>query len=115
MKKYIQDTKGKGAIPIVFSQIPWNEWPGGKVQRVSGSFGKWAKEAATQTDAFFIDLNELVEKKYEEMGPVTVKGFFPGDHTHTNKAGAILNAKTVAEGIKELKNCDLKAYAIEIK
>ena len=114
MKRYIQDTKDKGAVPVVFSQIPRNEWPQGKVERVSDSYGKWAKEAANQTNAYFIDLNELVARKYEKLGPVQVKTFFPGDHTHTNKAGAELNARTVAEGIKSLNNCGLKAY-LEIK
>jgi lysophospholipase L1-like esterase len=115
IKKYIQDTRAKGATPIVFSQIPRNEWPDGKVERVSASYGKWAKEAAGQADAFFIDLNELVAKKYEAMGKEKVKTFFPGDHTHTNLAGAELNAKTVAEGVKGLKNCDLKAYVNDTK
>lgn len=108
--KYIRDTKSKGAVPIVFSQIPRNEWPGGKVERVSESFGKWSKEVAGQTDAFFIDLNERVAKKYEVLGQVQVKNYFPGDHTHTNKAGAELNALTIAEGIKSLRNCELGNY-----
>lgn len=110
LKKYIQDAKAKGAVPIVFSQIPRNEWPGGKVERLSESFGKWAKEAAGQTDAFFIDLNELVAEKYEELGPEKVKTFFPGDHTHTNRAGAELNAHMVAKGIKVIRNCKLAGY-----
>jgi lysophospholipase L1-like esterase len=115
MKKYMLDTKEKGATPIVFSQIPRNEWPDGKVERVAASYGKWAKESAEQSGAFFIDLNELVAKKYEEMGKVQVKTFFPGDHTHTNLAGAILNAKTVTEGIMGLKSLDLKAYTLDLK
>ncbi|MCX6238028.1 MAG: glycosyl hydrolase family 28 protein [Bacteroidia bacterium] len=110
MKKYIQDTKDKGAFPIVFSQIPRNEWPEGKVERVSESYGKWAKEAAEQAGAFFIDLNELVAKKYDVMGKVIVKTYFPGDHTHTNLMGAKLNARTLAEGIKATRGCGLSAY-----
>ncbi len=110
MKKYIQDTKGKGATPIVLSQIPRNEWPDGKVERVAETYGKWAKESAGQAGAFFVDLNHLVAKKYEEMGMTSVKAFFPGDHTHTNLAGATLNARTVAEGIKATKGCGLSAY-----
>ena len=113
LKKFIQDAKAKGVVAIVFSQIPRNEWPEGKVERVSESFGKRAKEAAGQTDAFFIDLNELMAKKYEELGSVKVKTFFPGDHTHTNVAGAQLNAETVIQGLRELKDCTLKAYLIE--
>lgn len=114
MRKYLQDTKDLGATPIMFSQIPRNEWPGGRVERVSESYAKWAKESAVQTDAFFVDLNELVAVKYEAMGAVKVKAFFPGDHTHTNRAGAILNAKTVAEGIRALRKCELGAF-IELK
>jgi rhamnogalacturonan acetylesterase len=110
LKKYIQDTKNKGAIPIVFSQIPRNEWPEGRVERVSESFGKWAKEVAEQNGAFFVNLNELIAVKYEKMGKDLVKEFFPGDHTHTNQVGAKLNAETVIQGVRELKDCDLKAY-----
>jgi lysophospholipase L1-like esterase len=115
MKKYIQDAIAKGAVPIVLSQIPRNEWPEGKVERVSESYGKWAREVANETGAFFVDLNDLVAKKYEEIGKVKVKTFFPGDHTHTNLAGAELNAKTVAEGVRGLKNCDLKVYTSDFK
>ena len=115
MKKYIEDTKSKGATAIVFSQIPRNEWPGGKVERVSESYGKWAKAISEQHGAFFIDLNELVAQKYETMGKDQVKSFFPGDHTHTNFLGAEINARTVAEGISGLKGCDLKAYTRDLK
>lgn len=110
MKKYIQEAQAKGAIPIVFSQTPRNEWPAGKVERVSESYGKWSKEAADQMNAFFIDLNELVARKYEGLGKDSVKKFFPGDHTHTNLFGAKLNARTVTEGIKALRKCELFAY-----
>jgi len=110
LKKYISDTKSKNAIPIVLSQIPRYEWPGGKVERVSESYGKWASEVAVHTDAFFVDLNELVAKKYETLGAVKVKTFFPRDHTHTNLDGAELNAATVIDGIRLLKSCELKNY-----
>jgi len=113
MKKYIQEAQAKGAVPVVLSMIPRNIWKYGKVERASEMYGKWAREVADTNNAFFIDLNEIVAKKYEEMGAEQVKSFFPGDHTHTNLVGAKLNAETVAQGIKELKNCELKAYLKE--
>lgn len=113
MKKYIRETQAKGAVPVVLSMIPRNIWKDGKVERASEMYGKWAREVAESSGAFFIDLNELVAEKYEEMGAEKVKAFFPGDHTHSNKAGAKLNAETVVQGIKELKNCELKAYLKE--
>lgn len=110
MKKYIQETQAKGAVPVVMSMIPRNIWKDGKVERASEMYGKWSREVAESTTTFFIDLNELVAKKYEEMGAEKVKALFPGDHTHTNRAGAKLNAETVVQAIRELKNCELKAY-----
>lgn len=115
LRKMITETKAKGATPIVFSLIPRNDWSDGKVLRANESYGKWANEAARQSNSFFIDLNELVAKKYEFLGQDSIKSFFPGDHTHTNLAGADLNARLVVGGIKSLKSCNLKKYLIDGK
>ena len=108
MRKYIRDAKAKGATPIVCSPIPRNSWKDGKVTRSSDSYGLWAKQVAEQEGAPFIDLNELVAKKYEEMGPDAVKPFFPADHTHTNIDGAKLNAQIVVDAIKTSDLSQLK-------
>lgn len=113
MKKYILEAKAKGAVPVVFSMVPRNIWKEGKVELASEMYGKWAKEVSEQNDAFFIDLNERIAKKYEEMGQESVKAFFTGDHTHTNQTGARLNAEAIVQGIRELRNCELKAYLKE--
>jgi rhamnogalacturonan acetylesterase len=111
MRKYAADTKEKGAIPIICSLIPRNIWENGKVVRSSDNYAKWAWESAESEKAYFIDLNEIIAKKYETLGEEKVKNeFFVTDHTHTTKAGAILNAEAVAEGIKSLKGCKLKNY-----
>lgn len=108
MRKYIRDAKAKGAVPIVCSPIPRNDWKDGKVARSTESYAKWAREVAQQEGAAFIDLNELVAKKYEEMGAESVKPFFPADHTHTNIDGAKLNAEIVIEALKGLQLNGLK-------
>lgn len=110
MRKYIKDAKEKGAIPIVCSPIPRNDWKDGKVIRSSESYSKWAGEVAKEQDAYFINLNDLVALKYEEMGADKVKPFFPVDHTHTNIDGAKLNAEIVTNAIKEIKPGKLKKY-----
>jgi lysophospholipase L1-like esterase len=110
MKKYIAEAKALGAEVIVLSQIPRNEWPKGKVERVADSYGGWAKEAAEKKGGIFLDLNETMAQKYEELGTEKVKTFFPGDHTHTNLAGAELNAITVAELIKGCRESKLRDY-----
>lgn len=112
MEKFIREAKEKGAIPIVLSQTPRNEWPNDKVERRDGTYGKWSKEAAKKAGAFFIDLNDIVALKYEALGKEKVKTFFPKDHTHTNLAGATLNALSVAESLKKIKDCELNDYIL---
>ena len=110
-KHYFEgETKQKGATAIVCSPIPRNDWKDGKVTRSSDSYSKWAQEVAASEGAFFIDLNNLVALKYEEMGAEKVNPFFPVDHTHTNLDGAILNAEIVINAIKEIKPAKLQKY-----
>ena len=113
METFIKEAIEKGAIPIVLSQTPRNEWPNDKVERRADSYGGWSKIAATNAGAFYIDLNEIVALKYEALGKEAVKAFFPKDHTHTGLEGANLNALAVAESVKKIKECGLKEY-IEI-
>lgn len=110
IRKYIADTKAKGATPIVCSLIPRNDWTDGKVHRATGSYATWAGEAAKAGDALFIDLNAIIADHYDKLGQETVKPFFPQEHTHTGWEGALLNAQCVVEGIKGLKDCPLKDY-----
>lgn len=111
MRRYISDTKAKGATPIVLSLVARNIFKDGKVERGSNSYGKWARESAEAGGAFFIDLNELTARRYEQVGPELTKSrYFLEDHTHTTPAGARLNAALVAKGIRELKDCPLAAF-----
>ncbi|PKD17747.1 rhamnogalacturonan acetylesterase [Salegentibacter salinarum] len=110
MKKYISEAKEKGARPIVFSHIPRNKWANGNVERANDSYGKWAREAAEQENALFIDLNDSIAKKYEEIGPEEVSSFFPKDHTHTNMEGAELNAFIIAKNLKQAKETGIRDY-----
>jgi rhamnogalacturonan acetylesterase len=110
IKKFIADAKAKGATAIVASMIPRNMFKDGKVVRAGNDFGKWAQEAANAGGAYFVDLNAISADKYDAMGPEKVKTFFPGDHTHTNKEGAEVNAASVVEGLKKVPDCKLNNY-----
>lgn len=110
MRKYVRESKAKGAIPIVCSLIPRDNWKDGKVVRSDDSWALWAKQIAEQEGAYFIDLNELIAKKYEKMGETEVHKFFPADHTHTNLDGARLNAEIVASELKRINPGKIKKY-----
>ena len=113
MRKYVKEAKAKGAIPIICSLVPRNDWDkeGKKVKRSNDSYALWAQQIAEQEGAFFIDLNTKVAVAYEEIGQAAVlKQFFPKDHTHTDFDGARLNAEIVSESVRTLKNCPLSTY-----
>jgi rhamnogalacturonan acetylesterase len=111
LRKYIADTKAKGATPIVCSLIPRNDWSGGKVIRSVNSHGQWAREAAQAGGTQFIDLNSFVAARYDQLGQDKVtKEFFVSEHTHTSWEGAKLNAQCVVDGLRALPGCKLKDF-----
>ena len=113
LRKYIADAKAKGVTPIILSLVPRNDWKDGKVLRGSNSYAKWAREVAEAETVPFIDLNEIAARRYEQLGEAKVKEFFPHEHTHTNAAGADINARCVVAGVKGLKGVGLKDYLSE--
>ena len=109
IRKYIADTKAKGATPIVCSLIPRNNWRDEKVEprrRKLCDVGQGSHEAR---GALFIDLNGLSPNHYDEFGQEAVKQVIPAKSTRIpNWHGAVLNAECVIEGLKGLKDCELK-------
>jgi rhamnogalacturonan acetylesterase len=104
LRRYIADAKAKGATPIVLSPVPRNIWHKGRVARASRDYGKWAAEAASAGGAEFVDLNEIIARRYEAAGETTVREqyFTSADHTHTTEVGALVNAESVAAGLRDV-------------
>ena len=124
LKKMIDDTREKGATPILVSLTPRNEWPGGKVERRDASYGKWYREVVEATGVEFVDLHNIsadfLDKKFavkalpadkekakakmaEQKEKAGAK-YFKKDHTHTSKLGAQMNAQSFAKGLRENKS-----------
>ena len=103
MRKMINETKEKEAIPIVLSMTTRNVWPDGKIER-ENTFCSLAKEIAIGTQVTFIDFRNMAADQYELLGPVRVRELHPIDHTHTNPQGAFLNAAIIVSGLKAIKN-----------
>jgi rhamnogalacturonan acetylesterase len=111
LRKYANEAKAKSATVIICSPIPRNDFEAdGTIKK--DKYAAWAKEAAAQTGANFIPLNDLVIAEYQKLGAATVKAYFPKEHTHTNKEGAELNAKIIANFIKDKNTGKLKKYLI---
>ena len=110
IRKIVEDAKAKGAIPIVCSPIPRKIWQDGKVVRNAANFGGWARQVAAQEHVGFIDLNEIIGRRYDALGEAAVEPLFGDPHTHTSRAGAELNAECVVAGLKALVNDPVAAY-----
>lgn len=112
MRKYVNDTKAKGAIAIVCSPVPRNSWKDGKIATSEIGHRQWAENVAQSNGAFYVDLFGLIIPHYEAIGEEKVKNqfFTPKDNIHTNEAGAKLNTEMVVTGIKSLKQCPLASF-----
>ena len=119
LKKMIDDCREKGATPILVSLTPRNEWPGGKIERRDGSYGKWYREVVKETGVEFIDMHNIsadfLDKKFAkkrlsddkekakaEVAQIKEKAglYFKKDHTHASKLGAQMNAQSFAKGLR---------------
>ena len=110
LRKMIDDTREKGATPILLSLTPRNEWPGGKIERRNDSYGKWYREVVEQTGVAFVDVHNLsadfLDKKFaskdEAKSKQKASKYFNHDHTHTSLSGAQMNARSVAQGLRAI-------------
>jgi rhamnogalacturonan acetylesterase len=111
LRKFIRAAKAKGATPIVVSMIPRREWDkDGKIVLADKDYGLWAKQVANEEGVAFIDLNGITAAKYNQLTRDQVFALFGTDHTHTNKAGAVINAQSFVDGLKLQPNITLNNY-----
>ncbi len=110
LRKFIHDARAKGATPIVCSLVPRKTWKDNKIARNSADYAGWAESVAKSEKVSFVDLNEIIAARYDQMGMEKVEAMFADPHTHTSMAGAELNAASVVAGLKALKKDPLSHY-----
>lgn len=109
LRKMIDDVREKGATPILVSLTPRNEWTSGKIERRNDSFGRWYRDVVEQTGVAFIDLHNITADALDQLGQAETQAYYKGDHTHTSKQGARLNAQSIAKGLHQI-NSPLAQY-----
>jgi rhamnogalacturonan acetylesterase len=110
LRKYISGVRAKGATPILCSLVPRKIWVDGRIHRNTDTYRGWAQQVARQEHVAFVDLNEIIARRYDAMGPEAVDGLFGDPHTHTNWAGAVINAEAVVSGLRALPGDPLAPY-----
>lgn len=111
LRQYVNEAKAKGVTVIVCSPVPRNQWANGKIKRGFDGYAQWAADAAKASGAPFLDLNTISANKYEALGQDATRAYF-ADQQHPTKAGAKLNAQSVVEGLKQLKDVPLAKYLL---
>ena len=113
--KMIADAKEKGAIPVIVSFTPRNEWPGGKIERRNNNYiPQWDEKVAKENGCEFVDVHNIsadfLDKKFARKDGDAAKAkeeasiYFNHDHTHTSLLGARNNALSLAKGLKANKS-----------
>jgi lysophospholipase L1-like esterase len=110
LRRYIADTRGRGATPVIASLVTRNIQDEGRFVRNKESYAGWAEAVAQAEGIPFLDLNELIAREYDRLGAATVAGLFQGDHTHTNLEGARLNARIVIGALNGLEDNPVAPY-----
>jgi rhamnogalacturonan acetylesterase len=110
LRKYVDDTKAKGATPILCSLVPRKIWVDGKIRRQTDTYRGWTQQVAAAEHVGFVDLNEIIARRYDALGQPAVEPLFGDPHTHTTMAGAVLNAECVVAGLRALPHDPLGKY-----
>ncbi|HVU49032.1 MAG TPA: rhamnogalacturonan acetylesterase [Terracidiphilus sp.] len=105
IRKYIADTRAKGATPLLLSLTIRNIWtPGadGKphIERDMG-YDAELRQLSAEEHVPYIDMSDIEADRLEAMGPEKTALLFPKDHTHTSDEGAELNAQCVALALRQ--------------
>lgn len=103
MRKYINDVRAKGGYPILMSLTPRNAYDEkGKIVRKPHT--QWLMQVAAEEGVPFVDLNEISGKKLDAYGEWKTSYHFFLDKIHTSRFGAMMNARSAAEGIMASHN-----------
>lgn len=104
LRKYIAETRAKGATPILLTLTVRNIWttgPDGKQKiELDMGYGNTLRQLAASEHVALLDMASSEADQLEALGQEKTAKLFPVDHTHTSAEGAELNAHCVAEAIR---------------
>jgi len=106
MRKYINDVRAQGGYPILMSLTPRNAYDD-KGMIVRKPHTQWQMQVAAEEGVPFVDLNEISAQKLDKYGPWKTDYHFFLDKIHTSRFGAMMNARSAAEGLMASHNPDL--------
>ncbi len=117
LQQFVIETRQQGATPIICSLTPRKNWTAdGHFRRDNNTHAAWAAEVAETNAVPFVDLYELIARKYESLGQEKVDSIYvpsPRENLHTGWDGAVINAECVIAGLNGLKDNPLAPFLSE--
>jgi hypothetical protein len=90
--------------------VPRKIWVDGHIRRNTDTYRGWTEAVAKDQNVPYVDLNEIIGRRYDAMGEAAVDPLFGDPHTHTTWAGAVLNAEAVVSALRALPHHPLDKY-----
>ncbi len=112
LRQYVQQTKAKGATPVLMSLTPRNVWSGGHVEVGVGEYRRWIRSVALEeSNTDFVDISAIVAREYEKLGQQKVAGLYHDrEPVHMTTPGAYLAAELTVAGLKSLLDAPVSRY-----
>ncbi|HVU36710.1 MAG TPA: GDSL-type esterase/lipase family protein, partial [Opitutales bacterium] len=86
LKQIVKETREKGGTCIICSLTPRKNWTGDQMSD-KNTHVEWAAQAAKEINAPYIDLHELIQRKYDEIGKAKVDYLYMPDPDVAAKTG----------------------------
>jgi lysophospholipase L1-like esterase len=100
LAQFLREARDAGALPVVVAPIPHKDhW---QADLDFADISAWGRAVAAREGAQFVDLTRAVTEAYRALGPAAVDRLFADANTHTNDAGATLNAACLAGLLRDL-------------
>lgn len=104
MRRFINEIRAKGAVPVLFTLTPRNAREEGsdRIQRKLKDFTPAIFALGEEMKVPVVDLNDISATKLEKFSKWKLDYHFYLDKIHSSAYGACLNAESAAQGIDQL-------------
>ncbi len=101
---FITAARARGAQPVLLTSIPMRVWQSGVLQERHGEYVPAMRALAKRLDVPLVDVYAAGVAHLRTLGEAgSLALHMPEDSAHTNRAGASVYARIVAEGLRALK------------
>ncbi len=131
MRKYVAETRAKGAVPLILSLTIRDRWnKDGTIERLPLAgvdmadtnrfheppiYSVWSAEVAKAGHVPLLDVHNMIADRYEKEGKEVVSTYFnnAGDPTHRNLKGAEVDAEVTLACLRAYEGAGFDQYLSE--